>query len=61
MSRYKFFAYYWTDDLRWVRLFGYGFYAKPKRMPLNFSERHGYTKLIKIGQWRIGFLRPLKY
>lgn len=61
MNRFTFFRYYWSKELRWVRIFGYGFYAKPIHMPLSYNERNGYTKLIKIGKWYFGFLKPIKF
>lgn len=53
---------YVTDGLFWVRFFGgNGFHGKNiKKHPLLFSERMGYRKYIKIGNWSFRFLKKSK-
>lgn len=55
------FIYYWSKDLRWFRVFGYGIYAKHKSMKLSYAEKNKIRRLIKIGPWYIGFLHPIKF
>lgn len=52
------FGWYYRDGFGWFRFFGKG--LKWKNMTkycLLFSERHGYTKGVIIGNWRIGILK----
>lgn len=38
----------------WLRVFGYGVsYKNLKKIGLSFSERNGYTKIIKVGNYSI--------
>lgn len=43
-----------TKSAGWLRIFGLGFAYKDTRIhPLLFSERNGFVKMIKIGNWNI--------
>jgi len=46
------------DGGMWVRIFGRGASVvdKHKHPPL-FSERNGYRKVLRIGKWRVEYLR----
>ena len=53
--KYPFFCGYNGKDIKCFRIFGYGIYIT--KSYLNFSERNGYKKIIKISpKWRIRFL-----
>jgi hypothetical protein len=53
----KLLAYYKTDGLFWFRIFGYGAVIKNiRKHQLLFSERMGYKKFLKIGNWVVTFL-----
>jgi hypothetical protein len=44
----------WKDEHSigfWIRIFGKGIHVST--LPLNFSERNGYRKFLKIGKWKI--------
>lgn len=48
----KLFCGYKYDGGFWFRVFGYGLAGKDiRKHPLLFSERYGYTKGIKIGNF----------
>ena len=50
-------SYYYNNGYGWFRLFGKGLKWKNSLIHgLNFSERNGYSKVLKIGKWNIGFL-----
>jgi hypothetical protein len=52
--KYKIFSFGCYKDLFWFRIFGYGLsFAKGD---LSFSEKHGYSKYLKIRNIRISFL-----
>lgn len=54
-------AYYSTDGFFWFRLFGVGLVIKDTRKhSLTFSERHGYSRIIKMGNYAVGFLPERK-
>lgn len=40
----------------WFRFFGAGLKWKHQSLGLIFSERNGYVKYFKLGQWIIGYL-----
>ena len=40
----------------WLRIFGKGIKWKHKSVGLIFSERNGYTKYFKIGNYIFGYL-----
>lgn len=42
-------------DIGWFRIFGVGVHWNA-RPPL-FSERNGHRKFVRVGRWRIRFLR----
>ena len=45
------------DGLFWIRIFGIGLIIKDTtKIHVLFSERNGYTKLIKIGKWILRYL-----
>lgn len=50
-----------NDKFSWFRLFGRGLKCKHSSVGLLFSERMGYKKYVKIGEWVIGFLPYNKY
>lgn len=55
------FNYYIDDGRFWFRLFGWGFNIADKiKNPPLFSERYGHRKVLRIGKWGIGILRPGK-
>lgn len=44
----------------WIRFFGVGFSIKNTKIaPLRFSERNGYTKSIRIGNFFISYLKKI--
>ncbi len=52
------FSNHLGDNYGWFRVFGYG--IAWKYIPdhgLTFSERHGYTKILKIGKWGITLIK----
>lgn len=54
----KFFIYYSRKDSGWFRLFGRGLSWKDLRVhSLNFSERYGYVKYLKLGNYAIRKLK----
>jgi hypothetical protein len=43
----------------WVRLFGVGISVSHR--PLMFSERHGYTHVLRLpGGWKVKFLKRVR-
>lgn len=46
-------SYYKGKDIFWLRIFGFGFCIKKG---FSFSQRNGYSKFIKIGEWALTFL-----
>lgn len=53
----RLFTYYSYNGIIWFRIFGVGLHFKDtSRNSLIFSERNGYKKALKIGNWRISFL-----
>jgi len=55
----RFFSKYKDDGFWWFRFWGYGLHGKNiKKHGLLFSERNGYTKYFKIGNWIIKILKP---
>lgn len=50
------------DGYLWVRLWdgGPGFKIVDDRHPPLFSERNGFTRTLRIGRWRITYLRGEK-
>ena len=51
------FCAHWNRVSGWFRLFGRGLYCKDRtECPLSFSERNGYTKVLNVGNWLIGYL-----
>jgi hypothetical protein len=56
----KAFYLYRTDGLFWVRFFGgCCFHGKDiAKHPLLFSERNGYTKFVKAGNWIFKIMKP---
>lgn len=52
--------YHFSDGFFWFRFINYGIYGKnAKKHRLYFSERKGYTKTLKIGNWIIGRVRQI--
>lgn len=50
-------AFHWGNRAGWMRVFGFGMYAKDTaRHPLLFSERYGYKRGLAVGRWWIGLL-----
>lgn len=49
-----------TDRIGWMRLFSkyWGIYWKHKDCGLRFSERYGYTKMVRIGNYNFKILKP---
>ena len=57
MKWYRVFCHYKGDGFYWFRLFGRGLKFKDiTKHRLLFSERNGYEKYIKIGNWIVGYL-----
>jgi hypothetical protein len=55
----KMFSKFSKDGLFWFRIFGYGITGKDVRKHrLYYSERHGYQKFLKIGNWYFKWLTP---
>jgi hypothetical protein len=49
--------FYYENGFGWFRILGKGLLWKNLLIHrLSFSERNGYKKYIKIGNWAIGFL-----
>lgn len=43
------------------RVCGYGVSAEDRRIhPALFSERYGYSRVLRVGPWSLKFLRPRK-
>lgn len=54
----KIFSGYKTNGLFWFRFFGYGLHGKDTtKNRLLFSERNGYRKYLKIGNWIFRFIK----
>lgn len=54
----KIFSSYSSDGFWWFRVFGVGFSGKETTKNfLTFSERYGYTKYIRIGNWIITIIK----
>lgn len=54
----RIFSCYRTDGLLWFRIFGKGLVIKNSvKHPPIFSERMGYRKGLKLGKYRIKFLK----
>jgi hypothetical protein len=52
-----FFCAYWQRNSFWFRIFGYGLRGnRINEYPIMFSERNGYTKTIKLGNWSFKYL-----
>lgn len=52
------FCCYYSNKLGWFRIFGKGLSWKEiSKHPLLFSERYGYKKTLKIGNWVFGLLK----
>ena len=44
--------FYIEKHLGWLQVFNWGFSWKNVKVhPLYFSERNGYTKYVKLGNW----------
>lgn len=53
------FVKYKDAGFWWFRIFGYGICNKNFKVHgLLFSERNGYTKTLKIGNWSFKILNP---
>jgi hypothetical protein len=53
------FDLYAGNGIAWFRVFGWGLHWKDlRRHQLNFSERNGLVKKLRIGDWLFGGLRP---
>lgn len=53
----RLFSSYLISGLGWFRIFGFGLHWKDTTMHrMNFSERNGYKKALKIGTYRISYL-----
>ncbi len=53
----NFFYFYAIAGWGWVKILGVGFSWKDTSLhKLNFSERNGLKKALKIGSWRISLL-----
>lgn len=52
------FALFYDNRFGWFRVFGRGLKWKDTKIHcLTFSERNGYSKAIRIGCWRVGWLK----
>jgi len=52
---------YREPGLWWVRVFGFGVAGKDtRRHPLLFSERHGYTRTVRLGAWLFKWLGRIR-
>ncbi len=50
---------YYHNQAGWIRIYGYGIHFKNNKVHRPyFSERNGYVKYLKVGSWRIGWLKP---
>jgi hypothetical protein len=57
MSKWLSYAYSATGPpMGWFRIFGYGIRFKHISRGLMFSERNGYRRFYKIGNYYFGFL-----
>lgn len=45
-----------TSKGGWFRIFGCGFMWKHKDERLRFSQRYGYKKYYRVGDWNIEYL-----
>jgi hypothetical protein len=48
---------YCTPKQNWLRIFGRGIMWKHKSKGLRFSQRNGYEKYWKIGEWNVEWLK----
>ena len=54
----KILSYYYENRFGWFRIFGIGLKFKDITIhKMLFSEKNGYSKNIKIGNWLIGYLK----
>ena len=52
--------WYLRDNIFWFRVFGMGISIRnTEKFPLNFSERNGYKRRLKIAKWVINLLPRL--
>ena len=58
----KVLSFYYKNRLGWIRFFGgAGIKWKDVKLhPLIFSERNGYKKYIKVGNWIISYLGKVR-
>ena len=47
---------YLTEDGGWIGVFGKGFNWKHKDCGLTFSQRNGYSKYLKLGNYIVSYL-----
>lgn len=48
----KIWCSYKADGIFWFRIFGKGLVIEDRnKIPALFSERNGYTKVLRIGKW----------
>ena len=56
----KYIEYYTDERLGWFKIFGFGLSfrnIKKSAYELTFSQKHGYTKYVKIFGYVITFLK----
>lgn len=59
MPKHKAISWYVRGGAGWFRLFGYGIYWRDiRKNKMLFSERMGYSRVLKIGSFMVKFLTP---
>lgn len=54
---FSIFEFYSVEGLAWFRVFGVGLHSKDtSTRTMDFSERNGYWKSVRLGRWFIKFL-----
>lgn len=57
--KYRAISWYVKGGAGWFRLFGYGIYWRDtRRYKILFSERKGYSKVLRVGNFLVRFLTP---
>lgn len=57
LFNHEIWSFYYENKFGWFRIFGIGLKFKNILYnDLTFSERNGYKKTLKIGNWVISFL-----
>jgi hypothetical protein len=57
--KYRAISWYVNDGAGGFRLFGFGIYWRDlRRSKILFSERRGYSRVFKVGNFVVKFLTP---